>query len=606
MNVIIILLLALIAYVFGYFVYARYISRTLGVDDARATPAYTQSDKRDYVPARPVVLFSHHFATIAGAGPIIGPTIAIVYGFAPALLWVILGGVFLGAVHDYTSLFVSLRQKGCSIAEVTGQTTGGLGFFLYIAFTIMLIVLVTAAFLNLSVQALTSFYPASAFQLSGMEALPIHTFVADGVTQVRIGGIATMSVIIMTAFAPVLGWMLFKKRIHSLPAALIAIAVAVGSVWFGMYFPVSFGTMSADSIRLVWMLCLTVYVFFAAAIPVWMILQPRDFVNAFILYTGIALLVIATIGAGLGGVTTATMPAWNVAEGTKYLGLIWPILFITIACGAISGFHSLVAGGTTSKQCDRERNAVKIGYGGMLLESLLAVLVIIALVAGLGQIKFMQVAYPAGGGGNFVLAFAMSMGGLLQKGIGIPLYLGTIFGILMLEGFLITTLDSAVRLNRYLFEELWKYIFRGKIPKLLRSPNFNALISVALMFLLAFSNGVKAIWPLFGAANQMMAGLTLIAVSLWLLYRARPAWYTIYPAVFMIVTTVASIGITTWSNLVRLFERFTYPTLTLVLFGVILLLFSLGVVWLGIVKAIEFRSGPGAAGGISNGSRISA
>ena len=169
--------------------------------------------------------------------------------------------------------------------------------------------------------------------------------------------------------------------------------------------------------------------------------------------------------------------------------------------------------------------------------------------------------------------------------------------ILMLEGFLVTTLDSAVRLNRYLFEELWKYVFKGKIPKLLRSPNVNALISVALMFLLAFSNGVKAIWPLFGAANQMMAGLTLTAVSLWLLYRARPAWYTIYPAVFMIVTTVASIGITTWSNLAKLIERFTYPTLTLVLFGVILLLFSLGVVWLGIAKAIEFRSGPGAAAG---------
>jgi len=591
MNVLLLFIIALAVYAFGQFVYARYITRAFPVDDSRPTPAHTEADERDYIPARPVVLFSHHFATIAGAGPIVGPTIAIIYGYAPALLWVILGAVFMGAVHDYTSLLVSLREKGRSIAEISGHTSGKLGFFLYIVFTILLIILVTAAFLNLSVDALISYYPASAFQFEGGSAFPVHTFLKGGVLQVRIGGIATTSVIIMTAFAPILGYFLCKRRLSSAVAVPVAIVVAVASVWIGLYYPVSFGGMEESTIRLLWMLILSVYVFFATAIPVWLILQPRDFVNAFLLYGGIALLTLAVLLGGFHGMNMHGMKAWNVAEGTKYLGFIWPILFITIACGAISGFHSLVSTGTTAKQCERERHAVRIGYGGMILESILAVLVIIALVAGLGYVRYMPVAFPSGGGGNFVLAFAMAMGGLLQKGLQIPLYMGTIFGILMLEGFLITTLDSAVRLNRYLLEELWKFIFGDRTPWLLRQPNFNAAISCVLMFLLAFSNGVKAIWPLFGTANQMMAALALITVSLWLLYRGRPAWYTIYPAIFMVVTTVASVIIITWGNLRKLSASYSGNTLTLVVFGVLLFIFSLGVVWLAVLKALEFRRG---------------
>lgn len=591
MNVLVLFVIALAVHAFGQFVYARYIARAFPVDDARPTPAHTEEDELDYIPARPVVLFSHHFATIAGAGPIVGPTIAVIYGYAPALLWVVLGAVFMGAAHDYTSLLVSLREKGRSIAEVTGRTTGKLGFFLYIAFTILLIILVTAAFLNLSVNALTSYYPAVAFQLEGGSVFPVHTFVKDGVQQLRIGGIATTSVIIMTAFAPLLGFFLRKRRLSTAVAVPIALVVAAASVWIGLHFPVSFGGMEETTIRLLWMLILSVYVFFAAAIPVWLILQPRDFVNAFLLYGGIALLALAVLFGGFHGMNMEGMKAWNVAEGTRHLGLIWPILFITIACGAISGFHSLVSSGTTAKQCERERHAVVIGYGGMILESILAVLVIIALVAGLGAVKYMTVAYPEGGGGNFVLAFAMAMGGLLQKGLHIPLYMGTIFGILMLEGFLITTLDSAVRLNRYLLEELWKFLFHERTPWLLKQPNFNAAVSCVLMFLLAYSNGVKAIWPLFGTANQMMAALALITVSLWLLYRGRPAWYTIYPALFMVATTVASVVIITWGNLKKLSAGYSGNLLTLVLFGVILLVFSLGVVWLGVLKALEFRRG---------------
>jgi len=590
MNVLLVLIISLIIYWLAFRFYSTYIARSIRVNDNRPTPAHTLQDDLDYVPSKPMVLFSHHFATIAGAGPIVGPAMAAVYGFVPTWLWIIVGAVFLGAVHDYTSFFVSLREKGRSIVEITGRTTGKLGFFLYIAFTILLLLLVCAAFLNLSVQALTSFYPLAKFALIPRESwLPVHVFLREGIEQVRIGGIATTSVIIMTAFAPIMGYFLYRRGARVLPMSILAILVAVGSILVGFWFPVSFGTMTDLQIRLVWMLVLSGYVLVAAAIPVWIVLQPRDFVNSFILYSGLAVMFVAVVVGGLAGLSTAGTPAFSVAEGTKHLGLIWPIMFITIACGAISGFHSLVSTGTSSKQCDRERHARYIGYGGMLLESMLALLVLIAIAAGLGYSGYMAEAW--GPHANIVLAFAMGMGGLLHKGLAIPLYLGTIFGILMIEGFLVTTLDTAVRLNRYLLEELWKFLFGKRVPKFLLAPAFNALLTVVLTFILAYPNAIKAIWPLFGTANQMMAALTLITVSLWLAYRLRPSWFTVLPAIFMVATTFASLVIITLRTWHKLVTSYSGATLTLFVVGVVLLLFSVGVVVLGVWKAWELVTG---------------
>jgi len=262
------------------------------------------------------------------------------------------------------------------------------------------------------------------------------------------------------------------------------------------------------------MVIIAVYTLFACQAPVWIILQPRDFVNVQILYAGIAALTVGLVVVGVQGATVG-YPASNLAVGAAKMGPVWPFLFITIACGAISGFHALVAGGTSSKQLAREGQAKVIGYGGMLLEGMLAVLVLVTIGSSLGYTEYMSIVWPEVGRGNPILGFAFSTGHLLHNSFGMPLALGSVMGILVVEGFLITTLDSAVHLNRYLFEEFWKTIFANP-PALLRRFWFNSGLSVLLMLILAWSEGWKAIWPLFGSTNQLLAALTLIAVTVWL------------------------------------------------------------------------------------------
>jgi len=277
---------------------------------------------------------------------------------------------------------------------------------------------------------------------------------------------------------------------------------------------------------------------------------------------------------GLQGLAVSA-PALNLAEGSAKLGPVWPFLFITIACGAISGFHALVCGGTSSKQIAREGQVRTIGYGGMLLEGLLAVLVLITIGSSLSFPEYMRVTWPEVGAGNPILAFSLSMGHLLEGAFGIPLAYGVVFGILTVEGFLITTLDVAVRLNRYLLEEFWRTVIPNP-PKLLTEFWFNSAVAVVLMLALAMSNGYKLIWPLFGSTNQLLAALTLIAVTVWLHRAGRSSWYTLIPAAVMICTTIASLSyylVTTY-----------LPTGNVVLAGtdIVLLLLALGVLGLSL------------------------
>lgn len=542
MNILLILLISLVAFSLAYAFYARYIARVLKSSDRVPTPAHAMEDGNDYVPTPTPVLFSHHYATIAGAGPIVGPTIAAVYGLWPAFLWVIFGAVFFGAVHDYTSMFVSLREKGRTVAEITGSVTGRMGFILYICFTLVLIILVTGAFLDLSVVALTSSASTSLLQLPASNPFGWQEVVkAGGSSEVVIGGIAMTSVIIITLLAPLMGLAIHKLKVNVNIIAVLAVIIALGSVWVGLYYPVSFSGMSPATIRILWMLIIAVYVLMASALPVWMILQPRDFVNAFTLYGGMALLLVACIVGGLRGMATDSAMGWTVAGGTAKLGWIFPVLFITIACGAISGFHSLVSSGTSSKQANKEGDAKRIGFGGMLTEGLLAVLVIIAIGAGLGMTQYLHVQWPQVGAGNPVLSFALGAGLLTNKALGLPVYLGTIFGLLMVEGFLVTTLDTAVRLNRYLFEELWRFIWPKRIPALFKNHYVNAGLAALAMLAIAYPNGWKIIWPVFGTANQLMAALTLATVSIWLAFRLRPTWFTLGPAIFMMATCLVSL-----------------------------------------------------------------
>jgi carbon starvation protein len=535
MNVLVVLIAAAAVFVLAGRFYSGYIARSLGENPGRATPAVTCCDGRDYVPTKTYVVFAHHFSAIAGAGPILGPTMAILYGFVPAWLWVVFGGVFIGAVHDYTTLFVSMREGGKSMAEVARKTMGNSGFRLFIAFTIVMIVLVTSSFLSATSISLTSLWPLAKIGVREGETF-LKSVVRDGVVMGRIGGIASTSVIFITLCSPFLGFLLFKKNLKTAAAYLLAAAICVGSVLLGIAFPVTLAPTT-------WMIVISVYVLIAAGVPVWLILQPRDFINVQILYAGIGLMIVSLFSCGFQGMTV-TMPKFNLAEGTLKLGFIWPMMFITIACGAISGFHCLVAGGTTGKQLAKETAARHVGYNAMLLESLLSVCVLLALGAVMAFSDYKAIVWPADPAvkSNPILGFSLAAGRLFHEGLGIPIALGTVFGILLVEGFVITTLDAAVRLNRYLFEELWTILFK-KVPRLLKHYWFNSGVAVALMWVLAFSNAFNALWPIFGTANQLLAAMALLTVSAWLLLRKQRNWFTLVPAVFMIATTLVSLGI---------------------------------------------------------------
>ncbi len=565
MNVLVFFILAIIILGLGGRFYSRYVAKTIGEEKDRPTPSVTINDGKDYVPTKTHVVFGHHFSSISGAGPILGPTIGILYGFLPAWLWVVFGGILIGAVHDFTSLFVSIREKGKSMAEIARRTLGTPGFALFILFTIVMLVLVTSAFLTASATALTSKWPLAKLGLDSTQTFLRTETTKEGMTLGIIGGIASMSVIIITCFSPILGYLLYVRKIKVSYAYLLAFIVCFISVLVGIRYPVS---LSPET----WMIVLSIYVLFAAGVPVWVILQPRDFINVQIMYLGIAGLVLSLVVGGFEGLKLQ-LPSFNLAEGTKHLGLIWPMLFITIACGAISGFHALVASGTSSKQVSQEKYARTIGYNGMLLESLLAICVLLAVGSALVFTDYRNIVWPEVGRSNPILAFSLGVGKLVNQTFSVPTALGCVFGILMVEGFVVTTLDTAVRLNRYLFEELWGIIFT-KVPSLLKKFIFNSALAVILMWLLAHFNTFAALWPIFGTANQLLAALSLIAISSWLYLRGRKNLITLIPAIFMILTTTASL-------LILLFTKYI-PTLnlTLLVADVILLLLSLGVVYL--------------------------
>jgi carbon starvation protein len=317
----------------------------------------------------------------------------------------------------------------------------------------------------------------------------------------------------------------------------LATAICVASVLIGFRFPVMLDPT-------VWMIILTVYVILAAGIPVWMILQPRDFTNVQVLYAGMGFLATGLLVGGFSGKLSLVAPAANVAEGTGHIGFIWPMLCITIACGAISGFHALAAGGTTSKQVSNERAIKTIGYNAMLLESALAIAVVLALASSLKFSDYKMLVWPTAAGvkANPILAFSLAVGHLLHSTIRIPTAIGTVFGILMVEGFVVTTLDSAVRINRYLFEELWSILLKNP-PAILKSFWFNSGLAGILMLVMAYSNAFITNWLAFGTANQLLAALTLFSIAVWFMNRGKVAWMVIIPGIFMMVTTLAALVI---------------------------------------------------------------
>lgn len=553
--------------------YGSFLERALGVDAKKQTPAVSKNDGRDFVPAKPYVLFAHHFAAIAGAGPIVGPTLAMVYGYLPALIWVVIGATLLGGVHDMVTLFMSTREQGRSVADIARTYLGPAGYILIVGFLVIGLLMITATFLNLSVTALTSMYPAekvgiepgTAEQLAAAlekpaDSLGMHPFHhGDGLPTVvkvengqpvliaKIGGIASTSVLFITLCAPFLGWMIYKRRSPAWLNYSIASLLCAASVVLGIYYPV---VVSAD----VWRVMMTGYVVLASAIPVWLLLMPRDFVNVQILYAGMIAIVAGLVAAGLSRrfsdipiapqSTVEMIPAWDLQTGFQYVGVLWPMLFITVSCGAISGFHCLVSSGTTARQLSCETHARKVGYRSMLLESMLAVSIILTLLVGMDWENYQHITY---GEKNPILAVSLATGTLVHTAFGLPLWAGTILGILLLEGFVVTTLDVAVRLNRYLLEEIWKFLFRNPHP-ILCSAWFNTSLCVGLMYLISRSNSLPMLWQVFGSANQMMGAIALLVASVWLRDNGRRWGFTLVPAILMFATTLASTGISLWKN----------------------------------------------------------
>ncbi|MBI4530546.1 MAG: carbon starvation protein A [Candidatus Latescibacteria bacterium] len=544
MNPLLFILPAFALYGLGYRFYARHLSRAFGEDDSRPTPAVTKNDGVDYVPTRPHILFAHHFSAIAAAGPILGPTWALLYGVLPAWIWIALGGVFLGATHDFACLFASIREEGRSIAEIGRKTLGTTTFVLYILFMIFNLLIVNATFINLTAVSLTSMRPVESLGLSP-DQTTFRTIEKNGQDMAIVGGIASSSAIALTVIAPFLGWLLVKRNLRQRYAYPLATLLCIGSVFIGFAFPVSLSTLT-------WIVLIALYVWLASAVPVWLILQPREFVSVQFLYLGILLLIVSLVGAGIAGVTVQA-PTVNIESGVKALGWLWPMLFITIACGAISGFHGIVASGTTSKQISRESHAKHIGYGAMLGESMLAVLVTLAIASGVSYADYQSVLVrppdaPADWRANPVLAFSLGVAGICEAGLGIPKWLGIVFGLLMVEGFVLDTLDVSIRLNRYLIEEVWLIAFRRQVPRLLKNYWFNSGIAVGFMLVLAYRNTADRLWPIFGTGNQLLAALSLLAVSAWLWQQRRRIAYTLIPALFVGITTIGSLLYLLWNK----------------------------------------------------------
>jgi len=483
----------------GYLVYGRFLARKYGLDAKRETPAHTKRDGVDYVPTKAPVLMGHHFASIAGAAPIIGPIVAAVFGWVPVLLWILIGSIFLGGVHDFSALVASVRHGGKTIGEVIEEHVGKAGKRLFLAFAWFLLVLVIAVFAH----------------------AVANVFVKEPAT-------ATASFLFIIV-ALVFGMSVYRYKTPLWLSSIIGIALLVGCIAVGIRYPIE---LSYNA----WKLVLFVYVFFAAVAPVWVLLQPRDYLCSFLLY---ALLVAGVIGIFVANpkMTSPAFTTFNV-EGK---GFLFPILFVTVACGAISGFHSLVSAGTTAKQLNKETDAKPIGYGSMLIEGLLAV---IALITATTILKSDYTSLMGEGGP--IAVFSSGIGSFISH-IGVPEKTGVTFAALAISAFALTTLDTATRLGRFMFEEF----FEGIGPQAILSKNryVGTLATIAVAMLFTFTGTRAALWPLFGSANQLLASLTLLAITVWLTKLGKRTEFVRYPMYFMFCVTLTALGFMVYNNI---------------------------------------------------------
>jgi len=523
----VILIGSIVLLLIGYVCYGGWLEKQWGLDPKRVTPAHELEDGMDYVPSRVQVLMGHHFSSIAGAGPINGPIQAAVFGWVPVLLWVLIGGIFFGGVHDFGALFASIRNKGQSIGEVIEDTMGKTCKRLFIVFCYLTLLLVVAAFSSIV---------ASTFGTTTAAGKAVSAQVLEANESTAM--ISMLFIVLAIGF----GIAVYRKNVPVGKATIagvigIVIIVAIGLLWHPVAFTYN-----------VWMWLVGAYILVASVTPVWILLQPRDYLSSFLLYFMVIVSVVGIIGSVISGNGSFAMPAFTgftapASNGLFTTGTLFPALFVTIACGAISGFHSLVSSGTTAKQISSEKDARPIGYGAMLIECVVAVVSLCAIA--------------------FVWKDESSATPLLSSptavfASGISRMIGTFVGadspvvnvaynmlVLAVSVFCLTSLDTATRLARYMFQEFW--LEKGQTYKeaegfkaFIANPFVSTGITVVLGIGLGMT-GYTKIWPLFGASNQLLAAVGLLAVCTWLGKMGKNNKMFFVPMTFMLVVTICSL-----------------------------------------------------------------
>ena len=529
MNGFLILVIAIVLFLVAYVTYGAWLCKQWGIDLKRKTPAVEKNDGNDYVPASPAVLLGHHFSSIAGAGPITGPIQAAFFGWVPVLLWIVIGGIFFGGVQDFSALFASIRHDGKSIGEVIEKHIGRKSKLIFNIFVFLVLLLVVAAFGDIVAGTFAS-VPATvseeAYMVEGVlnqEAYDAAVAVADQNAR-SAGSVATASLL----FIPlaVLFGLLQRRNNNTLVNTVVGVALLCGCIAAGLNFPIM--GVSKNT----WMMITLVYIFVASVVPVWILLQPRDYLNSFLLY-GIIILAVIGIGAARPGMEINAFNGF-VVNGKP----IFPVLFITIACGAISGFHSLIASGTTSKQLTNEKDAKLIGYGGMLIECVLAVITLVAVGSAVGQSMQTSGATPAMIFSRGIASFAAT--------VGLPENTCATIIALAYSAFCLTSLDSATRLGRMIFQELFEDASES-VKKIFENKYVATLITVVLSAALA-SAGYQKIWPLFGAANQLVAVPAFLACSVWFKHMGKNNKMFLIPMFFMLAATMTSLVMSFCTN----------------------------------------------------------
>jgi len=531
-SAILILVIAVALLALGYIFYGSWLAKQWGVDPNHETPAHTSYDGKDFVPANPAVLMGHHFSSIAGAGPINGPIQAAVFGWVPVFLWVVIGGIFFGAMHDFGALFASIRHNGGSIGEVIKANIGVRAQRLFTIFALLVLILVIASFTAVVAGTFVS------VAAEGEAALP---FITVGRANVSGNASTATTSLLFIVIAFIFGFFVYRKNVKIGPATIVGIIGIVAIVIAGL-------NIGVNVSRTGWVIFIAVYVMAASLLPVWMLLQPRDYLSSFLLYGMMAVAIVGIIGSNM-SVELPAFTSWKLENGN----MLFPTLFITVACGAVSGFHSLIGSGTTSKQLNSEKDAKVIGYGAMIIESALAIIALIAIGVVYketnigGGDKFLLTAPPTIFAGGIATTVAVMFGGVAD--FSNPVY-DTVYTLLTLavSVFALTSLDSGTRLARYMFAELFvKEGEKREEIKGIRGVLANPFVSTLIMVVIGCGMGflkLNQIWGVFGAANQLLAGIAMLAVAAWLANMGKNNKMFFVPMIFMLAATGTSLVLT--------------------------------------------------------------